>query len=179
MTHKIVKEQQIIELKYTLREGHEKGPVLEIMDENWPLKFLFGSGAMLPGFENNLYALPEGAHFNFLLKASEAYGTPDPTKFIQVFTDDVEESHRYPLDNFEVGDYITITTQKKQVFNGTLSEINSHYLVIDTNHAMAGKDLHFSGQILFIKPASPEELSLNRYIEPNGFKSSYRFDDPI
>jgi FKBP-type peptidyl-prolyl cis-trans isomerase SlyD len=174
-----VREKHIIELKYILREKNEQGQVLEIMDENWPLKFLFGSGAMLPAFENNLFGTPEGAHFNFTLKAEQAYGKPDPRKFIQVFKDDIIENQRYPLDNFEVSDYVSIQTHKGENLNGKLVEVNQHYWVIDCNHAMAGLDLHFSGQVLFIKPASNEEIALNRYIEPNGFKSSFRMDDGL
>jgi len=179
MENKTVKPNNIIELKYTLREGSEKGPVIEIMDENWPLKFLYGSGAMLKAFEENLLNLPEGAKFEFTLYPEDAYGMADPNKNIQLFTDELINNERYPIENFEVGDYISVKTQKEEVLNGVLKEKNAHYIIIDCNHAMVGKTLHFSGQILFIKPASNEEISLNRYIEPNGFKSSFRFDDGL
>ena len=98
----------IIELKYILKKGNREGEVLEIMDEHWPFKFLFGSGVLLPEFENALEGLEDGVHFDFTLKAQQAYGISDPTKVIQVFKEDVQEDHRYPITNYEIGDYINL-----------------------------------------------------------------------
>ena len=168
----------IIELKYILKKGNREGEILEIMDEHWPFKFLFGSGVLLPEFENALEGLEDGVHFDFTLKAHQAYGISDPTKVIQVFKEDVQEDHRYPITNYEIGDYINLKLEKEKVINGSIKEIAKDYFLVDTNHAMAGLDLFFEGQVLNVRQARQEELIHKRYIEPNGIRSDSRLSEP-
>lgn len=169
---------KIIELKYTLRENDANGELLEEMDEQWPLKFLFGSGAMLPVFEENLSPLREGQRFAFSIKAADAYGEHDNDQVVQVFLDDLEENPRYPFDNYEVNDLIQLQTRKGEQHAGRITEIGKDYFVVDCNHAMAGKDLWFEGQILHIREARKDEIEANRYIEPNGFRSHSTLREP-
>jgi FKBP-type peptidyl-prolyl cis-trans isomerase SlyD len=173
-----VQAKRIVELKYVLREGDGNGPVLEVMDEHWPFKFMFGAGVMLPAFERELEGLPDGAPFAFTLKAKDAYGEEDAAKHILLFMDDIDENDRFPLDAFEKGDFITLTTADKRQVAGEILQLGDDYLVVNTNHVMAGKDLHFEGRILFVREARPDELRNNRYIEPNGYRSHSTLKEP-
>ncbi len=162
---------KIIEIKYQLRQGNAQGELLEEMDEQWPMKWLFGSGAMLPVFEENLSPLREGQQFAFGIASADAYGNHDQGQIKQVFTDELQENPRYPFDNYEVDDLIQMNTNEGEAFAGKIIEKGENYFVVDCNHAMAGVDLWFEGQILFIRDAREDELEANRYIEPNGFRS--------
>lgn len=175
---KTVGPKQIIEIKYVLREGSADGEVYEVMDENWPFKFLFGSGALLPAFEAHLRGLQEGQLFEFVLRAQDAYGEKDSTRKVQLFLDEIEESHRYPIVNYEEGDNISLNIKDGKTFTGRIEQLTEKYMIVDGNHAMAGKDLHFSGQILNIRDARQDELEHNRYIEPNGFRSNSTLTEP-
>lgn len=177
-TIKTVGPNQIIEIKYILREANAQGEIHEVMDENWPFKFLFGAGALLPEFENQLEGLAEGQMFEFTIPAEKAYGQPDVEKKVQVFLDEIEENHRYPIDNYEEGDNISLVTKDKRSFVGTIEQLTDQYMVVDGNHAMVGKNLHFVGQILNIRDARKDELEHNRYIEPNGFRSNSTLTEP-
>jgi FKBP-type peptidyl-prolyl cis-trans isomerase SlyD len=168
----------IIEVKYILRKDNEKGEILEIMDEHWPFKFLFGSGILLPTFEQNLEALEDGMHFKFSLSAEEAYGKHDVSKIVQVFKEDIEEDHRYPIDNYEAGDFVNLSLGSAQQVSGVIHKIAKDYILVDGNHAMAGIDLHFEGQILNVRQAREDELLNSRYIEPNGIRSHSRLSEP-
>lgn len=173
-----VKSGCIIEVKYILRKDSKDGEILEIMDEQWPFKFLFGSGVLLPEFERAIEGLEDGMSFNIMLKAENAYGLPDPQKVVQVFKDDIVEDHRYPIDNYEKGDFINLVLDKKTEVSGTIKDILKDYILIDGNHAMAGIDLHFEGQILNVRQAREDELLNSRYIEPNGIRSHSRLSEP-
>ena len=48
---KIIESQQVVTLTYELRESNAQGTLLERMDANYPLIFLFDSGKMLKSFE--------------------------------------------------------------------------------------------------------------------------------
>ena len=50
--------------------------------------------------------------------------------------------------------------------------------MVDTNHAMAGLDLFFEGQVLNVRKARQDELIHKRYIEPNGIRSDSRLSEP-
>ncbi len=161
---------KVIELKYILREGEANGEVLEIMDEQWPLRFLFGAGAMLPVFEENLSPLVSGQRFHFRIAAEDAYGLHDSSQVVQVFTDTIEEDHRYPIAIHEVGDYVQLSTAQGAHYAGVIKQRTEQYIVVDCNHAMAGKDLWFEGQVLFVREARADELLAGRYIEPSGIR---------
>jgi len=168
---KKVGEGKIIEMKYVLRKGDKTGEVMEVMDEQWPLKFLFGEGMMLPVFEEYLLTMHEGQQFEFTLAPEDAYGQHDPNQVIQLFKDDLKLSDRHPYEDIDAGDFLQMHTQNGQVHAGKVIEKTDAYIVIDCNHALAGMALHFEGQILFIREARKDELDAGRYIEPNGFRS--------
>lgn len=171
---KSIDKNQIVELKYTLREGGENGAVLEIMDEHWPLKFYYGSGQMLKAFESALQGLMEGQSFSFTLKPEDAYGTLDSTQIKEITFKDMPESERFPNKDFEVGDRLVFNIGSSDERLGTISEVMSQSVLVDFNHALAGKDLHFAGQVLYIREPRKEEEAAQRYIEPNGIRSDSR-----
>jgi FKBP-type peptidyl-prolyl cis-trans isomerase SlyD len=43
--------------------------------------------------------------------------------------------------------------------HGQVVEIKDDLVVMNFNHPLAGKEMHFSGQILSVRPATPEEIS--------------------
>lgn len=173
-----IANQHIVELKYTLRKDNPNGEIMEIMDEHWPFKFLFGSGVLIPAFEKHLEGLEDGATFEFTLSAKEAYGEVDPSKTVQLFRDDIEKDHRYPMENYEEGDLISVTTSLGERITGKLKALKAKYILVDTNHAMAGLNLHFEGQVLNVRKARTDELVHKRYIEPNGIRSDSRLSEP-
>lgn len=174
---KRIEAHKIVELKYTLREGGESGKVMEIMDEHWPLKFYFGSGQMLPAFEENLLGIAEGSAFSFKLNATEAYGELDPTLIQEISLQEMPESQQFPNRHFEVGDRLVFNIGKEDERLGTVSEVMENSVLVDFNHALAGKELHFSGQVLYVREPREEELLAKRYIEPNGIRSDSRLRD--
>lgn len=171
---KRIEPHKIVELKYVLREGGENGEVMEVMDEHWPLKFYFGSGQMLPAFEANLLGLLEGAAFQFRLSADEAYGVLDPNLIREVAFNELPDSEQFPNRQYEAGDRLVFNLGQRDERLGTVSEVLEKSVLIDFNHALAGKELHFSGQVLYVRDPREEELLAQRYIEPNGIRSDSR-----
>ncbi len=167
----------IVELKYTLREEGVHGEVLEVMDEHWPLKFYFGAGSMLPAFESALKGLHEGAHFSFGLPAEEAYGLIDPGKIEEIAFKDLPHSEQFPNKAFVIGDRLVFNMGARGEQLGTVSEVLPQSILVDFNHALAGKKLHFTGQVLYIRKARKEEEEARRYIEPNGIRSNSKLSD--
>jgi FKBP-type peptidyl-prolyl cis-trans isomerase SlyD len=166
-----VENKKIVSLTYVLREGGPEGQVLEVMDNTWPLVFLYGSGLMLSSFEERIKGLGEGEQFSFTLAADEAYGpvqegniVPVPLYVFQV--KGVLQEHLT-----EPGGFVTLTDDLGDSHNGKVLERRKDSVVVDFNHALAGKDLHFDGEILHLRDASEEELRRNQYIETDGLRT--------
>lgn len=174
---KRIEPHKIVELKYVLRDGGESGNVLEIMDEHWPLKFYFGSGQMLAAFEVALQGLAEGSAFSFTLKAEEAYGKINADLIKEISFSEMPESEQFPDRVYESGDRLIFNMGKPDEQLATVTEVLEASVLVDFNHALAGKDLHFSGQVLYIREPREEELVAKRYIEPNGIRSDSRLRD--
>lgn len=173
-----VEDNTIVELSYELREDGPYGHLLEVMSENWPLKFYFGAGIMLPAFENQLRGLREGDFFSFTIPAHDAYGHIRPDLIKEINLSELPDSEYFPDRRFEVGDFVQFQSDhSKTPMTGMVTEVLPNSIVVDFNHSMAGKDLHFSGRILFIRNPSAEEAIQKRYIEPNGVRSSSRLAD--
>ncbi|MDX5325200.1 MAG: FKBP-type peptidyl-prolyl cis-trans isomerase [Bacteroidota bacterium] len=174
-----VENDRIVELSYRLTEGGPTGPVLEVMNEFWPLKFYFGSKEfpLLAAFEKNLEGLMEGDEFSFTLSPEEAYGNLDPDRIREIPFKEFEGDMWFDPENLEVGDRITVKASNGKEDPGLITEVLQHSMLVDFNHALAGKFLHFSGRILLVREPLPMEAEQKRYIEPNGVRSNSRLSD--
>lgn len=162
-----VDEQCIVTLAYELREGSSAGPVVEVMDANWPFKFFYGSGKLLPAFEDKIYGLEEGQRFEFTLTPAEAYGKLRESEIIDLPQHLFSEQ---PDSILTAGNYITVTDHEGGQHNGKILSWTDQTVKVDFNHAMAGKTLHFSGVILNIRPATVDELIRKSYIKEDGVR---------
>ena len=49
-----IENNKMVSLTYELRENDSEGRVIETLDESRPLKFIYGTGKLLPVFESNI-----------------------------------------------------------------------------------------------------------------------------
>lgn len=160
-----IKPQHVVSLTYDLYvNGNEGTEVLEeSATEEQPLVFIYGAGMMLPKFEENLQGLSAGDAYEFRLSAEDAYGTYDE-----------EAVASLPMDMFkdqdmpEIGSFLPLQDNHGNRFQGMVVSIAEDGVVVDLNHPMAGQDLHFKGNILEVRPATPEELDHGHVHGPDG-----------
>ncbi|MCB0594253.1 MAG: FKBP-type peptidyl-prolyl cis-trans isomerase [Lewinellaceae bacterium] len=163
----IVEEQNIITLSYELRNGGPQGELLERMDANYPFKFYFGSGRLLPAFEKQLEGLEEGQPFQFTLPPEQGYGPADPANILDL----PRHAFQHLGDNILTeGNFVTLTDDEGDAHNGRILSWTEETVKVDFNHAMAGKTLHFSGVVLNIRNATVDELIRKNYIEADGVR---------
>lgn len=162
-----VDEQCIVTISYELRENNAEGQLIEVMDANWPFKFYFGSGKLLPAFEGQLQGLEEGETFAFTLPPEQAYGKISQSEVIEL---PVHMFQNNPDNLLSKGSYVTVTDDQGDQHNGKILSWDEQRVRVDFNHAMAGKTLHFSGVILNIRPATVDELIRKSYIKEDGVR---------
>jgi FKBP-type peptidyl-prolyl cis-trans isomerase SlyD len=155
---KITKDK-VVSLTYDLRLDHENGEVVETLDQEGPLVFLYGSGNLLPKFEENINGLIVGDSFKFNLTASEAYGEKDSDAVVSVPVSVFEVDGQIDRQMVQIGKKIPMQDSSGNKLTGTIIEIKADSVLMDFNHPLAGNKLYFEGKIVDVREATDEELS--------------------
>ena len=154
-----ISKNKVVTLHYSLREGAPDGPMIEETFGGTPLSFIFGVGQMIPGFEANLENKEEGNDYAFLLNPEQAYGAKEPTAIVEVpKTNFADPEGKVDEEAIKVGNPVRMKNQDGNTFQGTIIEDKEELLVVDFNHPMAVRSLHFSGKVVTVRDASAEEL---------------------
>lgn len=153
-THKLVS------LSYDLNVG--EGDELELMERatpEQPLEFIFGTNSMLEAFEHNLDGLSEGDSFSFQLTPEEAYGEYDDDYLVDLPRNVFEVDGKFNEDVIKEGNVVPMMDTNGNRLNGAVVEVGAESVKMDFNHPLAGETLKFSGKVLSVKDASPEEIA--------------------
>lgn len=155
-----IEKDRVVTIKYELRERNPEGQIIEIVKEENPLTFIFGTGRLLQSFENNLLEKKPGDDFSFVLEQKEAYGERREDMVINVPVSVFQTDDGKIDDNIcKVGNRVPMMYSEGNQIVGTITEISETYIRMDFNHPMAGFDLCFKGEILEVRHPSDEELA--------------------
>ncbi len=153
-----VMRDNVISLTYELRLDGKEGQVIETVDQKNPLVFLYGSGNLLPKFEENISGLSVGENFDFELKNRDAYGEPTDEAIVGVPISAFEVEGKVDEKLLQTGNMVPMVDQNGRRLNGKVVEIGDEVVTMDFNHPLAGNDLYFSGTITDIREATDSEL---------------------
>jgi FKBP-type peptidyl-prolyl cis-trans isomerase SlyD len=153
-----IETNKFASLVYTLHEGGREGRVIETVEESAPLSFVFGTGRLLPAFEANLEGLEEGAAFDFSLTATDAYGEVREEMVISLPRNIFEDEGTLRSEICYVGNTVPMMDSQGNRMNGVVVEIGDSFVKMDFNHPLAGSDLYFTGKVVGVREATPDEL---------------------
>lgn len=154
-----ITDKKVVSLIYTLRQDSALGDVVEEVEGTNPLTFLFGSGNLLPKFEEQLAGLKSGDGFEFSLQSADAYGPIVDNAIVDVPKNIFEVEGEIDNNLLYVGNMVPMMDNEGRRLNGRILEINAEAVKMDFNHPMAGTDLHFKGEVTEIREATEEELA--------------------
>jgi FKBP-type peptidyl-prolyl cis-trans isomerase 2 len=138
----VVSEGKSVKVNYTLTVD---GKVMDSSNGRGPLEFKAGSHQMIPGFEKAVIGMKAGEKKSFKVSPKEGYGLEDP-KAIR----DIPKNQLPPEMTPKVG--MTLTAQANgQRVPVRIVEIKKDTVVMNFNHPLAGKTLHFDVEVLEIK----------------------------
>jgi FKBP-type peptidyl-prolyl cis-trans isomerase SlyD len=66
------------------------------------------------------------------------------------------------------GNFLTLVDQDGNPMRGKVVEAGEEVVIMDFNHPLAGKGLHFTGEVLNVREASEEELAHGHVHGPGG-----------
>lgn len=149
-----------VTVAYELYTDNDKG-IHELVEKapiEHPFQFISGLGIALDSFENKILALAEGEAFDFVLKVDEAYGPYEQDHVIELPKETFAINGRFDKDMVYPGAVLPLVNADGMRFQGLVLELKDNTVIIDLNHPLAGKDLHFKGQVVTMRDATNEEI---------------------
>lgn len=147
---------KVISLSYTLEVD---GDIVETVTAEKPMQFIFGTGYLLPKFEENIKGKKKGDTFDFKLAAADAYGNVNPDAIVELPKNLFEVEGKVEEGLLTVGNVLPMMDSEGNRLNGAIDEIKEDVVVMNFNHPLAGADLHFSGKVEEIREATEKELT--------------------
>ncbi len=144
-----VQADDVVTIEYTLTVD---GEVVDSSSEHGPLSYLHGHGQIIPGLEKELEGMAVGEAKEVTVAPEEGYGPEDPNAFIAL-----PKSEFPPTITLEPGVQLQLSDQSGQVYNATIHEVKDDSVVLNFNHPLAGKTLHFQVKVVGLRAATPEE----------------------
>jgi len=158
-------DAKVIALTYELREGGPEGELLESVNKDQPIEFLFGAGRLNQSFEENVKDLAEGQSFDFLIKADNAYGQVNDKAIVDLPKSIFVIDGKLAEDLLVEGNIINMEDQEGNPHRGKVMEVGNEKVKMDFNHPLAGMDLHFRGQVVNRREPTQEEVKQG-YVKP-------------
>lgn len=150
-----ISENKFVSLAYTLTVD---GQVADQATAESPLEFVYGVGMLLPKFEEHIACKEAGDKFEFVLTPAEGYGEINPQAVVNLPKDVFMVDGAIPDDMLVVGNVLPMADQAGNRLMGTIKAVNDNDVTMDFNHPMAGKTLNFTGDIIGVREATPEDM---------------------
>jgi FKBP-type peptidyl-prolyl cis-trans isomerase SlyD len=132
-----------VSLEYTLKLSEKD--VLESNVGKEPLTYTQGQGQIIPGLEKALEGMTVGESRHVTVQPADAYGQVNPEAMREV------KKELIPPDAQKVGAQLQAKGQDGRMRYPRVTEVKQDTVVLDFNHPLAGKTLHFDVKVLDIK----------------------------
>lgn len=153
-------QNKYMEVSYQLFVPNETGnwDMVEQTTPQRPFKFISGIGIALEAFEKQLEGLVEGATFDFQIPIKDAYGEYTDEHVLSLKKDIFCINGKFDDARIYPGNVVPLANEDGNRFDGIVREVRDDVVVMDLNHPLAGKPLHFKGTVLVCHDATKEEL---------------------
>lgn len=145
-----VAENVVVEIEYTLTVD---GEVLDSSKDEGPLEFLQGFQNIIPGLEKGIAGMKVGDSKSVVVAPVDGYG-----EFEEDSIRDVPRDEFPPDVPMELGIEIHVTDHDGHTMLSTIVEVGNESIKLDTNHPLAGKELHFDVKIIGLREATKDEM---------------------
>jgi FKBP-type peptidyl-prolyl cis-trans isomerase SlyD len=146
-----LKSNQVVTLNFILKD--DAGNVLDSTEGNEPFSFISGGNQILPKLEEKVGEMLIGSKKDVVLNPEDGYG---------IYQEDavrIVKRSEFPED-IEIGKGMSFLAKSPQGkdMQFLVKEINGDDIMVDFNHPLAGKTLHFNLELLNLRDATQEEL---------------------
>lgn len=121
----------------------EDGSVFDSSEGHEPLEFTVGAEQVIPGFDSAVIGMKPGESCQVVIAPKDGYGVHIPEM--------VAEIERQQIPNHEqlvIGNMLEVGLENGQTIEVQIVELSEKTVVLDGNHPLAGKSLHFEIELL-------------------------------
>jgi FKBP-type peptidyl-prolyl cis-trans isomerase SlyD len=147
---KVVKGS-VVSVNYELHLGD--GKIVDASEPDAPLAYIHGEGQIVPGLERALEGLSAGDARQVVVAPEEGYGEHDARGVQEVPRDAFPEGMQP-----QVGMELMAQGPQGETVPFVVRDVKPESVVIDLNHPLAGKTLHFAVTVREVRAATAEEL---------------------
>ena len=151
-----IEKNKVVEFCYELEV---EGNIVDRTTKERPLDYIHGTGSLLPKLEEHIEGMEPGASFDVTLSPADGYGEIDPQRIIDLPKAAFEVNGEIREDLLVPGNTIPMMNSMGGVIPGIVLEVTEESVKMDLNHQMAGKTLHFKGEVLTVRDATEKELT--------------------
>jgi FKBP-type peptidyl-prolyl cis-trans isomerase SlyD len=141
----------VVSIDYKLHLGD--GVIVDASGEGDPLTYLHGDGQIVPGLERELAGLGVGDARKVVVPPADGYGDRDLAGLQQV-----DRKAFPPGVELAPGLELSAVGPNGEQIPFVVHEVTADKVVVDMNHPLAGKTLHFDVTVREVRTASAEEL---------------------
>lgn len=155
-----IETSKYVTLEYELHVGEEgERELMERATKEIPLEFIYGTNSMLQSFEDHLEGKSAGDTFEFSLNPEEAYGEFEDEKIIELPKNVFEVDGKVDEELLQEGKTVPMMDTQGNRLLGSVVKVEGDVVSMDFNHPLAGETLYFSGSVLEVRDATPEEIA--------------------
>jgi FKBP-type peptidyl-prolyl cis-trans isomerase SlyD len=160
-----IEKGSVVSLQYKLHFGD--GNVVDASEAGDPLVYMHGESQIVPGLERELEGLEKGAARQVTVAPADGYGEVN-----------LEGVQRVPIaafpEGFQPQEGQELVAQGPDgnplpfVVRAVEKSLQGDVVVVDFNHPLAGKTLHFDVTVEDVRAATAEELEHGHAHGPDG-----------
>lgn len=154
-----IEANKVVTIEYTLAD--DQGQVIDSSAKAAPHVYLHGAHNIVPGLEDALAGLQVNDRIDVTVPPEKGYGHVDE-----------ELIHTVPRTQFPEGPIKKGMTFHARGDHGPallrVVDVAHQEILVDANHPLAGKTLHFSVRVLAVRDATEAELAHGHVHGPGG-----------
>jgi FKBP-type peptidyl-prolyl cis-trans isomerase SlyD len=140
-----IEEGSIVTIEYTLTD--DSGKTIDTSVGKEPLTYIHGAGQIVKGLERELNGLKVGDQKKVSVKPEDGYGLPNDKAVQEI------PREKVPAEALKEGETLMMKSPDGRAIPIKIAKVNEKTVVVDLNHPLAGKTLHFDVKVKDIKAA--------------------------
>ncbi len=164
-----VEKGSVVSVDYQLHLGD--GKVIDASEPGAPLAYIHGEGQIVPGLERALEGLSAGDARQVVVDPDDGYG-PHDARGVQEVPRNAFPTGMEPTAGME----LVAQGPQGEAVPFVVRDVKPESVVIDLNHPLAGKTLHFDVTVRDVRAATAEELEHGHVHGADGHEHQHDHD---
>lgn len=140
-SERVVESGDQIKVNYVGR--FENGAIFDSSEGREPLEFTVGAEQVIAGFDRAVIGLKPGESCKVVVAPEDGYGEHVPGMVAEIERQQIPDHEKLVL-----GSMLEVSMEDGQSLEVQVVEISDETVVLDGNHPLAGKELHFEIELL-------------------------------